>query len=226
MPRTTRRSVKSSSLEILEELPPDRGRFLVAALEAKDQLGAVFSHPYDHEDGYEFDAPADPHPEVDAVNKDVFDLLPGEVAHPPFLHRLLQLGRCIAHLRRRERSVDEPLREKREGPRAYAGQVHGCNVFGDPLIITLAPGEHLGVKIAVPITGHPDLYVTDAFNAKGTRIAAVAVIGAVLPLILLSSYMVGKFFSHKVRKKGPYLFLYVHADVLKNLCRDIFNFLD
>src|SRR5208283_4916157 len=98
--------IKSSSLEILEELPPDGSRLLVAALETKDQLDAVFSHPYDHEDRYEFDAPGNPHAEVDAVDKDIFDLLPGEVAHPPFLHRLLQLGGCVTHFCRRERSSD------------------------------------------------------------------------------------------------------------------------
>ena len=38
--------------------------------------------------------------------------------------------------------------------------------------------------------------------------------------------MVGEFFAHEIRKKGAYLLLDAHADILKYLRRDILYFLD
>jgi hypothetical protein len=51
----------------------------------------------------------------------------------------------------------------------------------------LAPGQHLRLKVSVPIPGHPDFNISYALDAEGPGIAAVAVIGgAVLSLVLLS----------------------------------------
>ena len=154
---------------------------------AEDELGAIFSDTDDHEDGNTFYALADSHPEVDAINKEVLEPFPGEVTGSPGLYRLLQFGGRVAHFRCREGSPDQSLGEKGEGPRADAGEIHGGEVFGDPVIVALCAGEDLGLKVAVPIPGDPDLDIADALDAEGPGVAAVPVIrGAILSLVLLS----------------------------------------
>lgn len=58
----------------------------------KNQLRSVLPCTYGDKDGDKLYAAGDPHAEIDAVNENVLDLLPGEVAHPPFLNSPFQLS--------------------------------------------------------------------------------------------------------------------------------------
>jgi len=83
-----------------------------------------------------------------------------------------------------------------------------------------------GLKIAIAVSRDPDLHISYALDTKGPGIAPIAIISrSLFSLVLLSSYMVGEFFTHKIRKKGSHLFLDAHANVLNELDRDILYFL-